>query len=98
MPVTARHPHGDARRPGNRGDARPSALSAAQGLLAWDVRFAYLPAAESVLHGHSPYPALDDPILDEQKGYVYPPQLLFVLLPLTALPVAAGCRLWSRRG
>ena len=69
-----------------------SSLSAAQGLLAWDVRFAYLPAAESVLHGHSPYPALDDPILDEQKGYVYPPQLLFVLLPLTVLPVplAAG--------
>src|SRR5262249_41768622 len=67
-------------------------LSSAEGLLAWDVRFAYLPAAESVLHGHTPYPALHDPILDEQKGYVYPPQLLFVLLPLTALPtgVAAG--------
>src|SRR6476660_3159879 len=55
-------------------------LSAAEGLLAWDVRFAYLPAAEAVLHGHSPYPALNDPILDEQKGYVYPPQLLFLLL------------------
>ena len=40
---------------------------AATGLLAWDVRFAYLPAAESVLHGHSPYPALDDPILEDQK-------------------------------
>ena len=62
-------------------------LSAAEGLLAWDVRFAYLPAAEAVLHGHSPYPALNDPILDEQKGYVYPPQLLFLLLPLTVLPV-----------
>ena len=62
-------------------------LSAAEGLLAWDVRFAYLPAAESVLSGESPYPALDDPILDEQKGYVYPPQLLFVLMPLTPLPV-----------
>ena len=62
-------------------------LSAAEGLLAWDVRFAYLPAAESVLDGDSPYPGLDDPILDEQKGYVYPPQLLFVLVPLTVLPV-----------
>jgi alpha-1,2-mannosyltransferase len=60
---------------------------AAIGLLAWDVRFAYLPAAESVLHGHSPYPALDDPILEDQKGYVYPPQLVLVVLPLTALPV-----------
>jgi alpha-1,2-mannosyltransferase len=60
----------------------------ATGLLAWDVRFAYLPAAESVLHGHSPYPALDDPILEDQKGYVYPPQLVLTLLPLTALPVS----------
>ena len=65
-------------------------LSAAEGLLAWDVRFAYLPAAEAVLDGDSPYPALDDPILDEQKGYVYPPQLSSSLLPLTPLPV--GCR------
>lgn len=62
------------------------ALSAAKGLLAWDVRFAYLPAAEAVLDGRSPYPGLDDPILEEQKGYVYPPQLLFVLMPLTPLP------------
>jgi alpha-1,2-mannosyltransferase len=56
------------------------------GLLAWDVRFAYLPAADAVLHGHSPYPALDDPILEDQKGYVYPPQLALALLPLTVLP------------
>ncbi len=62
-------------------------LSAYEQLLAWDVRFAYLPAAEAVLDGQSPYPELDDPILDEQKGYVYPPQLLFALLPLTPLPV-----------
>ena len=63
---------------------------AATGLLAWDVRFAYLPAAESVLHGHSPYPALDDPILEDQKGYVYPPQLVLAVLPLTALPVGVA--------
>ena len=68
-------------------------LSAAEGLLAWDVRFAYLPAAEAVLAGDTPFPALDDPILDEQKGYVYPPQLLFVLLPLTPLPVALASAL-----
>jgi hypothetical protein len=61
-------------------------MSIAQGLLAWDVRFAYLPAAEAVLDGRSPYPALDDPILLDQKGYVYPPQLLFALVPLTPLP------------
>jgi hypothetical protein len=65
-------------------------LSAAQGLLAWDVRFAYLPAAEAVLDGRSPYPELDDPILEDQKGYVYPPQLLFALIPLTPLPTAVA--------
>ena len=64
-------------------------LSAYEDLLAWDVRFAYLPAAEAVLDGNSPYPELDDPILEEQKGYVYPPQLLVALLPLTPLPVDA---------
>jgi alpha-1,2-mannosyltransferase len=62
------------------------ALSANEGLLAWDVRFAYLPAAEAVLDGDSPYPALDDPILEDQKGYVYPPQLLLALVPLSPLP------------
>ena len=56
-------------------------------LLAWDVRFAYLPAADAILDGRSPYPALDDPILEDQKGYVYPPQLAVVLLPLTKLPI-----------
>jgi alpha-1,2-mannosyltransferase len=61
-------------------------MSSAAGLLAWDVRFAYLPAAEAVLHGDSPYPALDDPILEDQKGYVYPPQLLLALIPFTPLP------------
>jgi alpha-1,2-mannosyltransferase len=63
-------------------------MSIAQELLAWDVRFAYLPAAEALLDGRSPYPALDDPILLDQKGYVYPPQLLFLVVPLTYLPVA----------
>ena len=62
-------------------------MSAAEGLLAWDVRFAYLPAAEAILDGESPYPAVDDPILEDQKGYVYPPQLVLLLVPLTVLPV-----------
>jgi len=57
------------------------------GLLGWDVRFAYLPAADAVLHGHSPYPGIYDPILEDQKGYVYPPQLVLLLLPLAPLPV-----------
>ncbi len=62
-------------------------FSLAEGLLAWDVRFAYLPAAEAVLEGDSPYPALDDPILEDQKGYVYPPQLAVALAPFTPLPI-----------
>jgi hypothetical protein len=62
-------------------------FSLSEDLLAWDVRFAYLPAAEAVLDGRSPYPALDDPILEEQKGYVYPPQLVVALLPFTPLPI-----------
>jgi hypothetical protein len=67
-----------------------AAMSAAEGLLSWDVRFAYLPAADLLLSGESPYPALDDPILEDQKGYVYPPQLLFVLVPLTPLPAGVA--------
>ncbi len=66
------------------------ALSAADGLLGWDVRFAYLPAAHAILDGHSPYPGLHDRILLDQKGYVYPPQLAIVLVPLTWLPVAVA--------
>jgi hypothetical protein len=62
-------------------------FSLGEGLLAWDVRFAYLPAAEAVLDGDSPYPALDDPILEDQKGYVYPPQLALALAPLARLPI-----------
>ena len=46
-----------------------------------------------MLDGDSPYPALDDPILEEQKGYVYPPQLLFALVPLTPLPVGVASAL-----
>jgi hypothetical protein len=65
-------------------------IGAVDGLLGWDVRFAYLPAAEAIVHGHSPYPGLHDPILEDQKGYVYPPQLALFLVPLTVLPVAAA--------
>jgi len=68
-------------------------MSAYEGLLSWDVRFAYLPAVDLVLDGRSPYPALDDPILEDQKGYVYPPQLLFALLPLSFLPTGLAAAL-----
>jgi Glycosyltransferase family 87 len=70
-------------------------MSLAEELLAWDVRFAYLPAAEALLDGRSPYPALDDPILEDQKGYVYPPQLLLALVPFTPLPIDVVAVLWT---
>ena len=69
------------------------AFSAKDGLLAWDVRFAYLPASDAVLDGVSPYPQLDDPILEDQKGYVYPPQLALLLVPLTVLPTGVASML-----
>ena len=69
------------------------AFSANEGLLAWDVRFAYLPASDAVLDGVSPYPQLDDPILEDQKGYVYPPQLALLLVPLTVLPTPVASML-----
>jgi len=55
--------------------------------LGWDFRVAYLPAAESVLEGTSPYQSPDDPRLDEMRVYAYPPQLAVALSPLTVLPV-----------
>jgi len=63
------------------------AFSFGEGLLAWDFRFAYLPAADAVLAGDTPYPSVDDPILEDQKGYVYPPLLVLAILPLAPLPV-----------
>lgn len=53
--------------------------------LAYDFREAYLPAAEAIRGGRSPYPALDDPRLAAETAYVYPPLLAYGLIPLTFL-------------
>lgn len=53
--------------------------------LAYDFRNAYLPAAEAVREGRSPYPALDDPQLAAETAYVYPPLLAYALIPFTTL-------------
>lgn len=53
--------------------------------LAYDFREAYLPAAEAVREGRSPYPAPDDPRLAAETAYVYPPLLAYVLIPFTFL-------------
>ena len=52
--------------------------------LGWDFRAAYLPAAELVAQGRSPYPAdPGDPQPGELTSYHYPPQLAVVITPLT---------------
>ncbi len=52
-------------------------VATATGGIAGDFRGAFLPAAEAIVNGGSPYAV---------AGYVYPPQLAFVLTPLTVLP------------
>lgn len=65
------------------------ALVAATGSekLGYDFRVAYLPAAQSVWEGESPYVAADGSGADGLLPYVYPPQLAIAFVPLTALPV-----------
>ena len=58
-----------------------------------DFENAFYPAAEAVLHGRSPYPAVDDPSLVAGTAYVYPPLTAIVTIPLTTLSSeAAGSR------
>jgi alpha-1,2-mannosyltransferase len=49
----------------------------------FDLRQSYLPAAERVLDGGSPFPSLDDVAALERYAYVYPPLLAFLASPLT---------------
>jgi hypothetical protein len=59
--------------------------------LGWDFRVAYYPAAEAVVDGASPYPTDPGaPSLDARRLYVYPPQLAFLVAPLTVLPIGAA--------
>jgi alpha-1,2-mannosyltransferase len=60
-------------------------LSYANETLAYDFRNAYLPAAEDVLAGESPYVGLDHPRLAAETAYVYPPTYAYALVPLTPL-------------
>ena len=69
-----------------------SALSADAGLLAWDVRFAYLPAAEALLDGESPYPAARRPDPRRPEGL-----RLSAAAPLRARAADAAARRASRR-
>ena len=62
-----------------------SVFSRSSDQVGWDLRVAYLPAAEAILDGRSPYDsALAE--ADIRRAYVYPPQLAEALTPLAALP------------
>ena len=61
-------------------------FSAESDRIGFDLRAGYLPAAEAVQDGDSPYADPDDPALDLRRAYVYPPQLAIVLVPLSWLP------------
>jgi hypothetical protein len=56
----------------------------------FDLRLAYIPAAEDVLRGASPYPGLHDAALAGEHAYVYPPLLAFLVTPFTLLPAPAA--------
>ena len=63
-----------------------SVFSAESDRIGFDLRAGYLPAAEAVWDGESPYADPDDPALDLRRAYVYPPQLAIGLVPLSWLP------------
>ena len=63
-----------------------SVFSGSSDHIGWDLRVAYLPAADAVREGVSPYPDPADPDLDLTREYVYPPQLALALVPLSFLP------------
>ena len=78
-------------------DGRRRRYGAATGLLAWDVRFAYLPRPSRCSTATRRTRLSTIPILEDQKGYVYPPQLVLPLLPLTVFPSPSRRSSWRAR-
>jgi alpha-1,2-mannosyltransferase len=71
--------------------AAMAVFSSSSDEIGWDYRTGYLPAAEAIRNGESPYPDPDDaPSLDLRRAYVYPPQLAIALIPLTVVPSDLG--------
>ena len=56
------------------------------GSIGFDFRGAFLPAADAILDGESPYPPVEGPALASQSAYVYPPLLAYLVVPFTLLP------------
>jgi hypothetical protein len=51
-----------------------------------DFETAFWGAAQAILHGDSPYPSLDDPVIARGLAYVYPPLTALATVPFTVLP------------
>jgi alpha-1,2-mannosyltransferase len=64
-------------------------VSARDGTFAIDLRHALLPAADHVLHGHTPYPRASQLSATDQTAYVYPPLAAVLLAPVSWLPSLA---------
>ena len=60
------------------------------GSIGFDFRGAFLPAADAVLAGESPYPPVEGPELASQTAYVYPPLLAYLVVPFTLVPETAA--------
>jgi Glycosyltransferase family 87 len=58
---------------------------------AFDVHFAFVPAARAVLHGASPYGSATSQAVQQGYAFLYPPLGAYLFAPFTLLPaVAAG--------
>jgi alpha-1,2-mannosyltransferase len=55
----------------------------------FDLVTVYVPAADRVLDGESPFPALDSAVFESHQAYVYPPLTALLAVPFTALPDGA---------
>jgi hypothetical protein len=60
------------------------------GLLALDLRAAYLPAAHALTHGMSPYPPVAVAAISRDDGYLYPPLVGWLVAPLNWLPLSVA--------
>jgi hypothetical protein len=53
---------------------------------AFDVHYAFVPAARAVLHGASPYSGVSSEALRHGMAYLYPPLAAYLFVPFTVLP------------
>lgn len=67
----------------------------AAGGAGWAFREAFFGAAEAVLRGESPYPALTDPSVERGTGYVYPPVTALLVTPFTIVSNDAAAVLFA---